>query len=79
MAPMRDPRTPFAGAKLDMHSRREKVVGWSYDPRRHERLVMGLVGVILLLVLALIVALGEDLGAGLAGCCGALRLLVGAV
>lgn len=54
-------------------------MGWSYDPRRHERLVMGLVGVILLLVLALIVALGEDLGAGLAGCCGALRLFVGAV
>ena len=42
----------------------------SHEPWRYERLVMGWVGVILLLVLALIVALSEDFGARLVGCCG---------
>lgn len=40
------------------------------EPRRHERLVMGCVGIILLLVMTLIVALSEDFGARLVGCCG---------
>ncbi len=40
------------------------------EPRRRERLVMGWAVIILLLVMTLIVALSEDFGASLVGCCG---------
>lgn len=39
----------------------------SYEPWRYERLVVGWVGIILLLVMMLIVALSGDFGASLIG------------
>lgn len=53
-----------------MDPRRQAAMARPHEPRRRERLVMGWVGIILLLVMTLIVALSEDFGASLVGCCG---------
>ena len=70
MAPMTNPRTPFAQTEPGMGFSRQVAVERPYEPRRHERLMMSWVVIILLLVMTLIVALGEDFGASLVGCCG---------
>ncbi len=70
MAPMTNPRTPFAQTEPAVDFGRQAAMERPREPRRRERQVMGWVGIILLLVMTLIVALSEDFGASLAGCCG---------
>jgi len=67
MAPMTNPRASLGWANSEMGSGREAAMERSYEFWRYERLVMGWVGIILLLVMMLIVALGEDFGASLVG------------
>ena len=67
MGPMTYPRTSCGWASPETGSGREAAMERSYEFWRYERLVMGWVGIILLLVMTLIVALSEDFGASLVG------------